>query len=150
MIYNYLNDRPLTQNLGRNTLIGVGAGAAVGLGYGLLGGAGTATAAAPIAANIDRIAAQAQAVGPRLGQQIQAAGQMVGELKLGQAGAVNALGQTLTKMGAEFGRATINGVEYVTAAMARNGVVNAIGVNADGSTFNTALKLGQKGLEVIQ
>ena len=71
-------------------------------------------------------------------------------MRLGQDGAVKALGETLTKIGAEYGQATINGVRYMTAAMVRNGTVNAIGVNKDGSTFNTVLKVGEKGLELMK
>ncbi len=147
-VFNYMNERPLTEGVLPFAAAGALAGATLGLGSQALVGAGAA--AAPLAANIDKLAGQAQAAGPRLAQQIQAAGRLVGDLKLGQAGAVDALGRTLARLGAEYGQASINGVHYVTAAMAKNGAVNAIGVNANGSTFNATLKLGEKGLEVMK
>ena len=52
--YNYANDRPITTNLLRNTLIGGAAGATLGLGYSVLGGGaggaamGAAAGATPV------------------------------------------------------------------------------------------------------
>jgi RHS repeat-associated protein len=109
---------------------------------------GTAIAAG--VPNIDRLAAEAQAVGPRLGQRVSAAGEIVGRLRLSQDAAADALGKTLAKLGAEYGETTIGGVRYFTAAMSRNGTVNAIGINQDGSTFRTLLKLGVRGPEVMK
>jgi hypothetical protein len=116
-------------------------------GEAIMGAGATALSVGP---NIDRLAEEARAVGGNLGDKIQMAGQLVGDVKLGQDAAVKALGSTISKLGGEFGRAAINGTEYLTAARSQGGIVNAIGVNAHGSTFSTALKVGEKGLEVIK
>jgi hypothetical protein len=109
-----------------------------------------AIAAASHPASIAILAGASKLASSNLGQQIQAAGRMVGSMRLGQSAAVDVLGKTITRLGAEFGRTTIGDVQYLYAARATQGVVNAIGVNANGSTFSTTLRLGAKGLELMK
>jgi hypothetical protein len=85
------------------------------------------------------------------GNKIFTAGRVVGEQGLTQSGATRAVQQAVTKLGFEQGPTlTQNGVNYVLGAQARGGVVNAIGVHADGTTTRAFFKLGEKGYELIQ
>jgi RHS repeat-associated protein len=79
LVYNYLNDQPLTTNLVRNTLVGGAAGATLGLGYTAVaarGGAAaiaTAAAAAPAAvSSADAVARGLVSAGGRLVPALQA------------------------------------------------------------------------------
>ena len=69
---------------------------------------------------------------------------------LGQAQAARIVGPSLTKIDAQYARATVGGVEYFPAARGTNGVVSAIGICANGATFRTALKRGERGFEVFR
>ena len=85
------------------------------------------------------------------GNKIFTAGRAAGEQGLNQAGATKAVQQAVTKLGFEQGPTIAqDGVNYVLGAQARDGVVNAIGIHADGATTRALFKLGEKGYEFIQ
>lgn len=64
MWYNHAHGQPLSTNLGRNSLIGAGAGAAVGLGYGLIAGGSAA------GAGVARVTPLVAPAGAKLAQMI--------------------------------------------------------------------------------
>ncbi len=151
MIYNKATGRPVTDNVLRNGGVGAGVGAIAGLGYGLVGPGGAGAAAAPISTNVDRIAAEAQAAGSTIGQQIGAVSRIVGKMRLGQDAAVEAISQSIRRFADVGPTITLGGNRYVLAARAgAEGVVNAIGVNSKGETFRAAVTMGEKGWELVK
>jgi hypothetical protein len=144
-----VQSRTAGDNLAMLAIVGAGATASVGLMS--VSARLMATAAATAAPFADQVARQAGAVAGTVLDKMQAAGRMVGAARLGAERAANELGSAITKMGYEFSRVSVAGQEYITAARATAGRFNAIGVNADGSTFNAVLQVGAKGaLEVVK
>jgi RHS repeat-associated protein len=85
------------------------------------------------------------------GRQIFEAARIVGTKGLTQSNATEAVAQAVTKLGYETGgMVTREGVNYVLAGEARNGMVNAVGVDASGATTRALFKIGEKGLEFVR
>jgi RHS repeat-associated protein len=75
MWYNHSQGRPLSENVGRNALVGAGAGAAVGLGVGLFGGgsaAGVAAAGVTVGPGTQRLIQSLEAAGSSMAGRIEA------------------------------------------------------------------------------
>ncbi len=85
------------------------------------------------------------------GRQIFEAARIIGTKGLTQSNATAAVAQAVTKLGYEAGgMVTREGVNYVLGAAARNGMVDAVGVDASGATTRALFKLGEKGLEFVR
>jgi hypothetical protein len=82
---------------------------------------------------LDDIVAGASAAGARPGPQIFEAARRIGDLRLSQAAATEAVEKAVLKLGHDVGPTlTINGVKYVLAKMPFGGRLDAVAVNAGG------------------
>lgn len=85
------------------------------------------------------------------GAQILEADRVVGEQGLSQAGATRAVTQAISRLSFDMGpTVAIDGVNYVTAAAARGGLVDAIAVQVNGTTTRAVLRLAEAGFELVK
>ena len=122
----------------------------LGSGEGAITTLGIAGATGRVGIAVDAAVGSARVLqGP--GRQVFEAGRVIGEQGLSQAAATRAVSQAVTRLSLDQGPTVgINGVNYVTSGMARGGIVDAVAVHANGTTTRAALRLAEKGWEVVK